>query len=256
MEQKIIYLRVSKQDLDSGKTEQQVLEDQLPPILKKFNLIESECLILREKGSAYDIDKIKSRVEFLKMWNMCFNSKTTTLDDVLLGNYVKDSNLCIYVFDTNRLMRNTELGELFEILRYLYGIKLYSVAQEDLNCTRNDLIGTKLGKRLMGLINSNLNESYSNSISLHTKKAFHKVNGRNVSRDGKLSGRKLHNVNGEIVILTTVEQFNLDNRILHLTKGYSYRDIIFKIQKEYNGLYISTKYIRGVIQRDKIKDGN
>ena len=67
MEQKIIYLRVSKQDLDSGKTEQQVLEDQLPPILKKFNLTESECLILREKGSAYDIDKIKSRIEFLKM---------------------------------------------------------------------------------------------------------------------------------------------------------------------------------------------
>ena len=184
MSQKIIYLRVSKQDLDNDKTEQQVLEDQLPPILKKFNLKESECLILKEKGSAYKIDKIKGRTEFLSMLDMCFNAKTTTINDLFLSNYVKDSNIELYVFDSNRLMRNIEFGMLFAILRSLFNIKLFSVNQNNLNIEETDLIGQRMSKYLMGTVDSYLAEGYSQNISDHTKKATKNINGITISRDG------------------------------------------------------------------------
>ena len=199
---KIIYLRVSKQDLKEKKTELQVLEDQLPPILKKFNLKESECLILKEKGSAYKIDQIWKRKEFLKILDMCFMANTVTIIDLFLGNYIKDSNLELYVFDSNRIMRNIEFGTMFNILRSLFGIKLFSVNQSNLNISPNETMGVKMSKYLMSTVDSYLAEGYSKNISDHTRKAVKIQNGVTMSNKGNIWGNKFTDLAGNKVSLT------------------------------------------------------
>jgi len=248
---KIIYLRVSKQDLDSGKTEQQVLEDQLPPILKKFNLKENECLILKEKGSAYNIDKLKDRTEFLKILDYCFNAETTTIKDLFIGNYVKDSNIELYVFDSNRLMRNIEFGMLFAILRSLFEIKLFSVNQDNLNINESDLIGVRMSKYMMGTIDSYLAEGYSQNISDAVKKAFHKKDGISISRDGNKIGRYFTDSTGKKTKVSPNRIISMRKRIIELNKSYDQDKIISLINSEFNVL-VSKSYIGKVLKNGNI----
>jgi hypothetical protein len=242
----LIYLRVSKQDLDNGKTEQQVLEDQLPPILKKFNLKESECHIYKEKGSAYNIDKLKNRTEFLELLNICFNSKSTTIEDLFLGNYVIDSNIKLFVFDSNRLMRNIEFGMLFAILRSLFKVKLFSVNQDNLNITDDDLIGVRMSKYLMGTVDSYLAEGYSQNISDHTKKAIKDNKGITVSKNGNKWGKSLKRNDKPISVKETQE---INKAIIDLIRFYEkknikfYFDYIIKYIKENQNINISKTYI-------------
>ena len=66
---KIIYLRVSNEDLDES--------DQLPQIINAFKLVESECLVLRERVSAYKEKDQFKRSEFIKLKALVEEGKVT-----------------------------------------------------------------------------------------------------------------------------------------------------------------------------------
>lgn len=246
----IIYLRVSKQDLKGQngeeKTEQQVLEDQLPPILKKFNLKEEDCMILKEKGSAYDIDKIQNRTEFLEILNICFNASKTTISDLLLRNYEKQ-DINLYVFDSNRIMRNIEYGTLFTLLRYWFGINLFSVNQENLNVLESDTLGIKMSKYVMSSIDSYLAEGYSKNISDAVKKSYHKRQGITISREGKKWGRYFTNLDGKKVQISPSKVLELKERIKELNKSYCQKETLERIEKEFK-LRISISFMNKVVK--------
>jgi len=87
----ICYFRVSKK----GEKEQD-LDHQIEVVLERFKL--KNPLIFKEKGSAYKLDNIKNREEFLKILNICFNSNNITITDVFLQKYEK-KNIRIFVWD-------------------------------------------------------------------------------------------------------------------------------------------------------------
>lgn len=243
--ERFIYLRVSKKDLVSGKTEQQVLEDQLPPILKKFNLKKEDCTILKEKGSAYKIDQIHNRKEFLKLIEVVFDSKETTIHDIFLHNY-QPKDIEIYVFDSNRIMRNLEFGMFFSLLRFWFNINIYSVNQDNLNFKKDESLGSKMSKYMMSTVDSYLAEGYSKNVSDHTRKAVDKGD-LTLSHKGKIWGKGLKDLNG--AKLSKKQTQDIQHKIKELINWYKsknikyyYSLIINRILKDYN-VKISKGYI-------------
>ena len=231
--QRIIYLRVSKADLKSGtEREQQDLEAQLPPILKKFNLKEKDCIILKEKGSAYDIDKIRNRTEFIEILKFCFKADKTSILDLWIKNY-EPQDIELFVFDSNRLMRNIEFGVFFSLLRYWFRVKLFSCNQENLNPLESDTIGIKMSRYLMQTIDSYLAEGYSKNISDAVKKTVTRIGDVTVSSQGNQWAGGLLNQEGKKVSLKTYEQIRNKVRYLRSYFHYSYEEIINKIEEEF-----------------------
>lgn len=79
---KVIYLRVSDDESER--------KDQLPLILKQFDLDKDECLVLEETISAYKEEVQKNRLAFLK------------LKELIEQDVVTD----IYVYSTERIDRD------------------------------------------------------------------------------------------------------------------------------------------------------
>ena len=227
---KVIYLRVSTEELDEST--------QLPEITKGFNLKESECIVLRERISAYKEEAQKDRTEFIK------------LKDMIEKGEVSD----IYVYSLERLERN--IIRLFEFFFYAeaHNCRVHGLLQPSLDLPFEDNpIGT-FSRYQQVLMFGLLGENESYMTSKRTRKAV-------VTKEGKLTksykgnkwGSSLTYESGKRVPLKIQQEIytNIQKSILRYEKinfkGY-FRHIISSIKNSYD-VKISKGYI------SKIKKG-
>ena len=172
----IIYLRVSKK----GEGLQD-LEAQLPPIIEKFNL--KDYVVFKEKGSAYKVENIKKRTEFLKILDIMFSADNVTIKDLFLG-YTPTQEINLYVWDYHRIMRNFELNLLFSLLCDFFNVNVYSYKQGKINKKEHEKPFEKFARYMFFSINAFSSEDYSWNISENVKKAIVKNGKTTRSRDG------------------------------------------------------------------------
>jgi len=109
----IMFARVSSDDQDE--------RSQITSMISKFGLVESDCLVLNERMSAWNQDKEYKRLEFLKLKSMVKNRQVRN----------------IYVFDIDRIYRNrVKLVEFYSFCKH-YDVKIFSHNQEYLNALLN-----------------------------------------------------------------------------------------------------------------------
>jgi DNA invertase Pin-like site-specific DNA recombinase len=197
----IIYLRVSKED-----EEEQDPEQQLKEIIKKFNL--KEYKLYEERGSAWDLNKIHKRKDFLEILNILFDADKTTIKDIYLGKVPK-KEINYYVWDYARTIRNIELNVLFSMLSEWANVKIHS--WKDRTIFREPEEGVKepptarMGRLMMNTISAFSSEEYSYTISENTKKAYA---GEGVSTYGNKWGRQIKDIDGNALSIDEVKELN------------------------------------------------
>lgn len=105
----IIYLRVSTKSKDERQ--------QLPAILKKFNLNKDDHYIFSDKVSAFDEKKEDKRLAFQEVKKLILENKVNN----------------IYVWDTDRIYRNYDKFKEFFLICKKTNTDVYSVRQDFLN---------------------------------------------------------------------------------------------------------------------------
>lgn len=170
----LIYLRVSTNE------KRQDLDQQLKAILDKFGLKEEDCVIIKDQGSAYQMEKIHKREGFLRLLDQLFSYSSTTIKDLFLSNItLPKEEINIYVWDYSRIMRNMVKNLLFYILVLEYGIKVRTYKDMGLF---DENIATSPNGRLIAFIN--------NLIVGHTAQAYSEQISKDISRayDQELRG--------------------------------------------------------------------
>lgn len=251
----IIYIRVSKED-----PEIQDLESQLKAICEKFNLKEHHCLILQERGSAYDLQKIKKREKFIELLDLLFDSKIVTIKDLFLGN-IKEKDINLFIWDYHRIIRNFEFSLLFGLLVDFYNIQIFSYKQGPISRELFETPIKKFARYILYSINAFSSEDYSYQISTNIKKTVMKEKGVTISIKGKKWGRRFVGLQGNTVLMTSNEIKRMNSRIKELIKSFKrsgkidfYSKIQDKIADEYK-IKISKSYISR-IKFKKLQDAN
>lgn len=245
MSKKIIFLRVSLTDV--GGKERQEIEQQIQPIVDKYNINPSECIIIKDKGSAYDMTKFKRREGFIKILDQIIGEDK--IKDLFFGK-IKKKELELYVFDYNRIFRNTTYGLLFGTISNLYDVKIYTVNQSnDLIINEENTSTEKSISYLKMALYSQQAEIYSENTSNNTKKAFEVKGDLTYSKKGTLLGNWFTDVKGKKIKLSKIKAISLQNRLKGFFNYYSnkhqkyfYDRIIGKIREEY-GIIISKSYL-------------
>lgn len=218
--EKIIYLRVSKEELDEST--------QLPKILERFNIDASECLILREKISAYSASAQEKRFEYIR------------LKQLITEGVVKD----LYVFSVERLERNIDRFVAFYKLCRENNVRINSVSQPSLRYILED--DTPFGKFIFNIV-ANLygvmGENESWMISQRTKKSVEKQGNVSYSYKGNKWGRKFTATNGKKVDLNIKEVNRLQRRIKKYKEQKLPYDEIIKIISKECKVIVSKTYI-------------
>ena len=226
---KIIYLRVSREDLDES--------DQLPQILNTFKLTSSDCLILRERVSAYnEKDQIK-RTEFIKLKNLVEEGKVSD----------------IYVYSLERIERNIIRTFEFFFFAEANNCRIHGVLQPSLELDFDDSpIGT-FSRYNQVLIYGLLGENESYMISKRTSKAV--VQGNiTTSSYGNKWGEKYRKLDGEriTVPLETIQKMHRRITFL-LSKKMMYKEIQKDIEKRFK-LHISVMTISRVKTANELRE--
>lgn len=237
----ILYLRVSKEE-----EKKQDIEAQRKAVEDKFHL--KNHITLEERGSAYDLDKISKRTEFLRLLEIIFNSKNTTIEDLYLNRIAK-KDINLYVWDYHRIMRNFELNLLFGLLSDFFNIKIFSYKQGNIKKKEEETPIDKFARYIFYSINAFSSEDYSYHISENVKKTVRKKDGLTISNKGKKWGRKFKDLEGNQITLEHKQILDLNNEIKRLERYYKkrkiqfyYANIIKKIAKTFN-ISISKAYI-------------
>jgi len=242
----IIYLRVSKEDESKQNPEQQ-----LNKILEKFKL--KDYKVYTDRGSAYDLKKIKKRESFIRILDLCFNSKKTTIENLYLNEF-EQSDINLYVWDYSRIIRNIELNLFFSLLSYWFGVKVHSYKDKQiLKENKEETPTQRLTRLMMNTISAFSSEEYSYTISTNTKKSYD--NGFSVDKNGKRGVKWGNKFKGTLdnprnndkgkVDLTRKELASLNRRILFLVKDNKHKVIIEDIKKRFK-IKISSSYISKV----------
>lgn len=207
----IIYLRVSNEDLDES--------DQLPPILETFDLKESECLVLRERVSAYKEKDQYKRTEFIKLKALVDEGKVSD----------------IYVYSLERIERNIiRTFEFFFFCEYK-GCRIHGVLQPSLELEFEDSpIGT-FSRYNQVLIYGLLGENESYMISKRTKKSIRKTSGGvTTSSYGNKWGSKYKDLDGKPVDdIKVIECMRRRIKFLVDVKGMRAKEIKEDIAKKF-----------------------
>ena len=256
MEQKnIIYLRVSKEN-----EKEQDLEAALDLIINKFELNINDCIIYKERGSAYDLNKIHKRKEYLKILDILYDADTTTIKDLFLMK-VQKKDINFYTWDYARIMRNLEFNLFFSMLSYWFDINIYSFKDGKIKINKNENPSEKLLRYFNYAIQGFSAEDYSYHISENIKKSIKKKNGitYGTKKDpkGRKWGRSFVNDKGESIKLSLEKVQEINKRILYLNHYYKrknmiryYSYIIEKINQEFN-INISKSYLSQIINKRK-----
>lgn len=187
---RLCFLRISKEDLsldelnndfggDKEKYIKYKLIQQKKAISSEFNVSKFDD-IFWDSGSAFNIDKIKLRTEFLRFCKKIFKSDKLTIQDIFLRNFSIDDDFEIYTWDYNRLMRNFEYNMFFLTISDIIGnIKIFSFRQGLIEKKENETPAEKFARYVLCSVAAFDGESYSQNISDNTKKS--------VVRDGLIS---------------------------------------------------------------------
>lgn len=237
------YFRVSKEDETL-----QDLDSQIEAVQQLFNVKFDK--IYKERGSAYDLNKIHKRTEFIRLLKDLF--KDSTIKDVFIAHN-KTSKINLYVWDYDRIMRNIALNTLFLSLCDLFDVTIYSYKDGKTNKKENETPSETFARYMMSSIHAFTGQQYSYTISTNIKKVVeHKKNISARSKDGKKWGRPFTGLNGENILLTERQESLLNKRILKLVKGYEkmkFKGYYSSIQDEIlrkQGIRISKQYISNV----------
>jgi len=240
-----IYLRVSKeeetlQDLDIQEIK---LKEKYPEL--------KEAIVLKERGSAYDLKQFHKRTEFIELINTSIKAKETSILDIFTSTY-QPTNIIIGVWDYSRIMRNLELGLLSSILFKLFNVTIYSYKQGIIRFEENEIPVTRFTKYILASANSFEAESYSWNTSENIKKSIDRTSDITMSRKGNKWGTKFRNAEGKKIDIPLKEMESLNRRILYLVnyyenkKTYGYYPLIIEDIKREKGVLISKAYITGL----------
>jgi DNA invertase Pin-like site-specific DNA recombinase len=206
---KIIYLRVSNKDLS--------YEDQLPFILNKFKLQESECLILTEKISAFNEEAQKKRAKFIRLKEMIEEGKVEEL----------------YVYKVDRLERN--MKRLFSLYFNCEAndCRIYSAEEPMLNMDFEDSAQGEFLRYINVLLFGTQAQGESENTSKRTSKAV--VNGDiTTSSYGNKWGAKYKDLEGNPVDdLKVIECMRRRIKFLLDVKKLRANDIVQDIAKKF-----------------------
>jgi DNA invertase Pin-like site-specific DNA recombinase len=247
-----MLLRVSKEDETL-----QDLDIQETKLKEKYALFK-DCVVYKERGSAYDLDKFDNRKEFIKILELTSNASKTSILDLFRKNYTK-TNINLAVWDYSRLMRNLELGLLLSIIFKMFNVTIYSYKQGIIKIEDDEIPVSRFTKYILASANSFEAESYSWNISENVKKAIDKdaeFTRSNPSKDNPLGnkwGGQFSNIlpdgTKEIIKLSEQEERSLVRRIDFLIKKFDsegktryYPEIIEDIRKS-KGILLSASYI-------------
>lgn len=166
----IIYLRVSTNE------DRQDLDQQLDAILDKFNLDRNKCKIMRDEASAYNIDKIHKRTDFLALLQLVFHARETSLMDVFLDNYKPlNEHIDIYVWDYSRIMRNIVKNLFFFLFAMEHNVRIHTY--KDAGLFNEEMANTLNGKALAIINNVFIGmqaQAYSETLSKDISRAYDK----------------------------------------------------------------------------------
>ena len=229
----------------------QDLDRQVEVVLEKWK--PEDIQIYKERGSAYDINKIHKRTEFLSLIRKLFNSNNITLDDIFTKRK-KKQDINLYIYDYSRIMRNLEWSLLFSILCTLYNVTIYSYKDGVFKVSKGMTPTEKLVKYLDLGIKAYSGEEYSYNTSVNIKKAHKVEDGISISSYGKKWGVSLRYLDhtkdnphyADIDTMRRVEKY-----ILESIKESSYQDTINKVAERFS-IKISKGYIN-IISRRKRK---
>lgn len=212
----IIYLRVSTKD--KGQQER----DQLKDILKTFNLVEEQCIIIEAKESAYKLKAQKTR-------------KLNIVVDIC--KKYEDYEKTLFIWDLDRLYRNQDKQVDFIRTLYIkYNTMIYSHRQEWLNKLReNGGMGKAMYNFMIEMLGY-LAEDGSKKKGERLLKSYHQKNNRTYTNKNRLVGRKLKDLNGNKLNLKHEQLDKLEKFIITKFKnGWTYDRLI---------KYIATKNIK------------
>lgn len=256
----IIYLRVSTNE------SRQDVNQQLKAILEKYQLKEYE--VYKDEGSAYDIDKIHRRTDFLKLLDKCFKASETNIKQVFTQDFQK-KDIHLYVWDSSRIMRNLEHNVHFYLLGMMYGIHIHSYREMPLNEEMAQSTTGKLMIMVTNAFNAYNAHMYSEALSGHIKKAYDK--DTHASPKGLLWGsgmtpasnwkevwsESIETIKGELIPrltdagrlrLLATEKHELDTWIVkRIKKGELRLRVIDAVEKEW-AIKISQKYLSTTIK--------
>lgn len=231
------YFRVSME----GETIQD-LDRQIEYITK------DKCIkldhIYKERGSAYDLDKIHKRKEFLQLLDKLFDSNSITVKDIFLRK-VKREDINLYIWDYARIMRNLEFSLLFSILCTLCNVTIISMKDGEFKITEGMIPTEKLVKYMTLSVNAYAGEQYSYDTSMNIRKAVVIDKGMSVSSYGNKWGGQLKYLDhtkedNHLADVETVRK--VERHIISLLKDYSYSMIQERVAKKFS-IKISKGYI-------------
>lgn len=237
----IIYSRVSKKDETL-----QDLEIQEQKIIEKFEL--KQQIILKERGTAYNLEFVNKREKFIELLNLCFNANNSTIIDLFLQKYEK-KRINIYVWDLNRIMRNLKFNLLFSILSLIHEVSIYSYNDHEINYKGDDT-GQEFFILLLAMMSAKKAEDYSKDISKNVRKHVVHKKGVTYSTKGNKWGAKFNATKDNLyqndkgkVELTPKKIHNMQKFIYKLkSNNLMYKDIIQKVAKKYK-VKLSNSYI-------------
>lgn len=238
----IIYLRVSKEDETL-----QDLDVQAIKLKEKYELLK-DAVIYKERGSAYNLDKINQRAEFFNVLHLCFDSNKVTIDDIFLGK-IKKAQVNIGVWDYARIIRNFHLNLLFSILSAMSDVTIYDYKTGIIEPNNKTTPAKKFSDLILASIQAFDSEQYSYTISQNVKKSVVEIKDTTFSRDGKKWGGQFKDKEEKIVNVTPEEIVSIKRRIQFLIAKFEkegktryYPELIEIINKE-KGIQLSASYI-------------
>jgi DNA invertase Pin-like site-specific DNA recombinase len=237
------YFRVSME----GETIQD-LDHQVKVVLDHYK--PPNVIVLKERGSAYNLNKLHKRTEFMELLTLLFDIENTTLKDLFTQN-IQREEINLYIYDYSRLMRNIELSILFGLLCSHFNITVHCWKDKSVFKLQERIPGERIIKYIMLAMNAFAGEEYSYTTSRNIRKSRKKVKGMSVSSYGKKWGGQLKysDHTKEEPHLADVETVRaVEKYILSLFKDHGYPMIINKVLKKYN-IKVSKAYLTKLSRR-------
>lgn len=217
----IIYIRVS--------TDKQEELDQIKDIVRTFNLTPKECILVKAKESAFQIDKQDKR-------------KFNIIKDIIEEFKVIDKE--VFFWDLDRIYRRRLLQVEFFQYASKNNCKIFSYRQKFLHNIKS--MGGDFGDvmyEFMISIFGYLAEEESKKRGDRLKKSLTPVGTRLVTNKKRLFGNKLKDSKGKKIKLNAEQITTLEKTINELiNKGYTYRNIQ-KLLLEKKDIKVSVGYL-------------
>jgi len=207
------YFRVSKEDETIQDLERQI------KVVQEFFSVEFDK-VFKERGSAYNLEKISNRSEFFALVDHIFTGREMKLSDIFYKIKPKDSKINLYVWDYDRIMRNIQLNMLFIVLCDLFDVTIYSYKDGKTVKKDEETPSETFARYMLNSVHAFTGQQYSYAISTNVKKNINRNNGVTSSSYGKKWGRSFTGVNGKTKELTPEEVGELRDFIINEIKKW------------------------------------